>query len=131
MDIDVCDGVCLTEKLCLTSLYPHREGVLLLSAIKVIVVNWSNPLMFQGRKESPKLFGLEVLTYLDAVSKGKLADVSTLDDNQYIYVENDLDTTTSPYSMLLKSARFGHKGILPYQRDTLSSQHRIYTVCCP
>ena len=64
----------------------------------------------QGRTSTPDLFGLEVLSYIEAANDGKLAGIETLDDNQFIYVENEFNATHSPYSMLLKSAKFGAKG---------------------
>ena len=60
----------------------------------------------------PELFGVEAVKYIEAANSGKLADVATLDDNKYIFTDNDLTQTTSPYNMLLKSARFGTKGLL-------------------
>ena len=60
----------------------------------------------------PELFGVEAVKYIEAANSGKLADVATLDDNKYIYTDSDLTQTTSPYNMLLKSARFGTKGLL-------------------
>ncbi|XP_067934839.1 uncharacterized protein [Watersipora subatra] len=71
----------------------------------------------RGRSDTPDLYGLEAVTYIEAVDAGNLADVSTLTDNKYIFTDNDLAVDTSAqhkfpsasYNMLLKSARFGMK----------------------
>ena len=79
---------------------------------------FSSASSFKGRKSSLSLFGLEVLSYIEAANTGKLADVNTIEDNKYIYVDNDSTTQASPYNLLLKSARFGSKGRFK-QKDRL------------
>lgn len=53
---------------------------------------------------------MEVLTHLEANEVGCSADVSLIEDNKYVFIDNDLMSNHSPYNMLLKSAKFGPKG---------------------
>lgn len=68
-------------------------------------------LTLQGRTGTPVLYGVEALMHIETACAGKLAPVETLDDNKYIFMDNDLtQQTSSPYNMLLKAAKFATKG---------------------
>lgn len=72
------------------------------------------------------MFGLEVLSYIEAANTGKLADVNTIEDNKYIYVDNDSTTQASPYNLLLKSARFGSKGRFKQKERLISVEKNAH-----
>lgn len=51
---------------------------------------------------------MEAVTYIENASKGNLGDITLIEDHRYLF--SDGDTQSSPYHMLLKSAKFATKG---------------------